>query len=140
MTSNVEVITGRDTGASMMYMQVDTQEAYCFATIDYGFGNVTDEDDIPDLEAPTECEDKEKVSELKINCASEAWLSNERHEDQHNDVEPLMSVNGIEVDYESHNDAAFVQIELGLEDKDVEEREGLSQIGLTLQALNSPNM
>jgi hypothetical protein len=51
-----------------------------------------------------------------------------------------MSVNGIEVDYESHNDAAFVQIELGLEDKDVEEREGLSQIGLTLQALNSPNM
>ena len=33
-------------GASMMYMQVDIQEAYCFANIDYG--NVTDEDDISD--------------------------------------------------------------------------------------------
>ena len=38
-----------DTGASMMYMQVDIQEAYRFATINYGFGNVTDKDDIPDL-------------------------------------------------------------------------------------------
>ncbi len=61
-----------DTGASMMYMQVDIQEAYHFATIDYGFGNVTAEDGIPDLEAPTECEDEEKVSESKISCANEA--------------------------------------------------------------------
>jgi len=55
------------------YMQVDIQDAYHFATIDsdYRFGNVTDEDDIPDLEAPTECEDEEKVSELKASCASE---------------------------------------------------------------------
>ena len=50
-----------DTGASMMYIQVDIQEAYRFATIDYGFGNLTDEDDVPDLEAPTECEDEEKL-------------------------------------------------------------------------------
>ncbi len=56
-----------DTCASMMYMQyVDIQDAYRFATIDGDcrFGNVTDEDDIPELEAPTECEDKETVSEL----------------------------------------------------------------------------
>ena len=39
-----------------------------------------------------------------------------------------MSVNGIEVDYEFHNNAAFVQIELGLKDEDVEEREGLSRL------------
>jgi hypothetical protein len=46
----------------MMYIvQVDIQEAYRFATIDYGFGNLTDEDDVPDLEAPTECEDEEKL-------------------------------------------------------------------------------
>ena len=54
---------------------VDIQEAYLLATtipMNYGFGDVTDEDDIPDLEAPTECEDEEKVSELKTNCASEA--------------------------------------------------------------------
>ena len=54
---------------------VDIDEAYLSATIistDYGFGNVTDKDDIPDLEDPTECEDKEKVSELKTSCTSEA--------------------------------------------------------------------
>ncbi len=28
-----------DTGSSMMYMQVDIQEAYHFVTVDYGFGN-----------------------------------------------------------------------------------------------------
>ena len=63
-----------DTGASMMYMQcVDIQDAYHFTTIDgdYRFGNVTDEDDIPELEALTECEDKETVSELRASCASE---------------------------------------------------------------------
>ena len=42
-----------DTGASMMY-QADIQEAYCFSTIDgdvcnaFFFGNVADEDDIPE--------------------------------------------------------------------------------------------
>ncbi len=134
-----------DTGASIC-MQVDIQEAYLSTTIisiDYEFRNVIDEDDIPDLEAPTKCEDEEKVSELKTSCASEARLSNERHEDHHNDVEPLMSVNeddDIDVDYEFHNDVAVVQIELGLEDEDVEEAEGLSLIRPTLQALNSPNM
>jgi hypothetical protein len=54
-----------------------------------------------------------------------------------------MSVNeddDIDVDYEFHNDVAVVQIELGLEDKDVEETEGLSLIRPTLQALNSTNM
>jgi hypothetical protein len=51
-----------------------------------------------------------------------------------------MGANDVEVDYEFHNDTAFVQVELCLEDKDVEETEGLSQIRPTLQALNSPNM
>jgi hypothetical protein len=46
----------------------------------------------------------------------------------------------VKVDYEFHNDAAFVQIELGLEVADVEEVQGLSEIRPTLQALNSPNM
>jgi hypothetical protein len=134
-----------DTGASIC-MQVDIQEAYLSTTIisiDYEFRNVTDEDDIPDLEAPTKCEDEEKVSELKASCASEARLSNKRHEDHKNDVKPLMSVNednDVDVDYEFHNNVAVVQIELGLKDKDVEETEGLSLIRSTLQALNSLNM
>ena len=80
------------------------------------------------------------MSELKTSCASEARLSNERHRDHDNDVEPPMSGNDVEVDYEFCNDAAFVQVELSLEDKDVEETEGLNQIRPTLQALNSPNM
>jgi hypothetical protein len=131
-----------DTGASMIYtmLQVDIQEVYHFATIDNGFGNVTDEDDIPDLEAPTECEDEEKVSELKSSCTSEARLSNERHEDHDDDVEPPKSEDNVEVDYEFHNKTAFVQVEFGLEDEDVEETEGLSLIRPTLQALNSLNM
>jgi len=99
-----------DTGASMMYMQVDIQE------------------------------DEEKVSELNTSCAHEAQLNNETHEHHGDDVEPLMIVNDVEVDYEFHNDAVFVQVELSLEDEDVEETEGLSQIRPTLQALNSPNM
>ena len=104
---------------------------------------MTDEDDIPDLEAPTECEDKEKVSELKTSCESEAQMSNERHEDHGNDVELSMSVNDVEGDYEFHNDTAFVQVEIGLKDKDVEveETEGLSQIRPTLQAfIRNPRM
>jgi hypothetical protein len=47
-------------------MQVDIEEAYVLApivSIDYGYGNVTDDEDILDLETPTECEDKEEVSE-----------------------------------------------------------------------------
>jgi hypothetical protein len=44
------------------------------------------------------------------------------------------------VDYEFHNNIAFVQIELRLEEEDVEEVQGLSQIWPTLQALDSPNM
>ncbi len=46
----------------------------------------------------------------------------------------------VEVDYEFHNDVAFVQTELGLKEEDVEEVQGLSQIGPTLQASDSPNM
>jgi hypothetical protein len=42
----------------------------------------------------------------------------------------------VEVDCEFHNDAALVQIELGLEVADVEEVQGLSQIRPRLQALN----
>jgi hypothetical protein len=126
--------------ATMSFLDID--EAYLSATIistDYGFGNVTDKDDIPDLEAPTECEDEEKLSESNASCASEARLSNERYEDHDDDVEPPMSANDVKVDYEFHNDAAFVQVELSLEDEDVEEK-SLSQIRPTLQALNSPNM
>jgi len=95
---------------------VDIQDAYCFATIDgdYRFGNVTDEDDIPELETPTECEDKEKVSELRATCASVIRLNNEGHEDHDNDVEPLMSTDEVEVEYEFHNNTAFVQVEFGL--------------------------
>ena len=51
-----------------------------------------------------------------------------------------MSVNEVEVDYEFHNDTAFVQVELSLEDEDVEETKGLSHIRPTLQALNLPNI
>jgi len=51
-----------------------------------------------------------------------------------------MSTDKVEVEYEFHNNTAFVQVEFGLEDKDAEETEGLSQIRPTLQALNSPNM
>jgi hypothetical protein len=122
---------------------VDIEAAHVLAkiaSIDNGFGNVTDKDDIPDLEAPTECEDKEIVSELKTSCASEARLSNKRHEDHDNDVEPPKSVDDVEVDYEFHNDAALVQVEFNLKDEDFEETKGLSQIRPTLQALNSPNM
>jgi len=121
---------------------VDIQDAYRFATIDgdYRFGNVTDEDDIPELEALTECEDKETVSELRASCASEVRLSNEGHKDHDDDVEPPMSTAKVEVEYEFDNNAASVQVEFGLEDEDVEETEGLSQIRPTLQALNSPNM
>jgi hypothetical protein len=102
--------SGHSRGLSLDYYNI---------SIDYEFGIVTDEDDIPDLEAPTECEDEEKVSELKASCASEARLSNKRHEDHNNDVEPLMSVNeddDVDVDYEFHNNVAVVQIELGLKD------------------------
>jgi len=77
---------------------------------------------------------------LKASCASEVRLSNERHEDHDNDGEPPMSADDVEVEYKFDNNTAFVQIEFGLEDEDVEEAEGLSQIKPTLQALNSPNM
>jgi hypothetical protein len=80
------------------------------------------------------------VSELKTSCANEAQLNNKRHEDHNNDVEPLTSENDVEVDYEFHNNASLVQVELNFEDKDIEETKGLSQIKPTLQALNSPNM
>jgi hypothetical protein len=46
----------------------------------------------------------------------------------------------VEVVYEFHNNAAFLQIELGLEEADVQEVQGLSEIRPTLQALNTPNM
>ena len=49
---------------------VEEKHLLSFIDIDYEFGDVTDEDDILDLEAATECEDEEKVSELKISCAN----------------------------------------------------------------------
>jgi hypothetical protein len=84
----------------------------------------------------------EDVSESRASCASKASLLKE-HKDHDDDVEPLMSTsddNEAEVDYEFHNNAAFVQIELGLEEADVKEVQGLSQIRPMLQGLNSPNM
>ncbi len=87
-------------------MQVDIEEAYILApivSIDYGLGNVTDDEDIPELETPTECEDEEEVSEWKAGCSSEASLHHKGHEDHNNDAEPPMSVyedNDIEVEYE----------------------------------------
>jgi hypothetical protein len=51
-----------------------------------------------------------------------------------------MSTDKVEVEYEFHNNTAFVQVEFGLKDKNVEETKGLSQIRPTLQALNSLNM
>jgi hypothetical protein len=125
-------------------VQVDIEAAYLSApitSIDYGIGNVTDYDDIPDLETPTKSDDEE-VFEWKASCSSKASLQHKGHEDHNNDVEPSMSVyenNDVEVDYEFQDNAEFVQIELGLEETDVEEVQGLSQIRPTLQALNSPN-
>jgi hypothetical protein len=83
---------------------------------------VTDHKDIPDLETPTECED-EDVSETRASCASKASLFKE-NEDHNDDVEPPMSTsndNEVEVDYEFHNNATFVQIELGLKEANIEE-------------------
>jgi len=51
-----------------------------------------------------------------------------------------MSTDKVEVEYEFHNNTAFIQVEFGLEAEDVEETEGFSQIRPTMQALNSPNM
>jgi hypothetical protein len=102
---------------------------------------VTDHEDIPDLETPTECKD-EDVSESRASCTSKASLFKE-NEDHDDDLEPPMSTSDedeVEVDYEFHNDAAFVQIELELKEADVEEVQGLSEIRPKLQALNSPNM
>jgi hypothetical protein len=141
-------------------MQVDIEEAHASApivSIDYGLGNVcysshnfghsrgvwNNDEDILDLETPTECEDKEEVSEWKAGCSSKASLPHKGHENHNNDMEPLMNVykdDDVEVEYEFHNNVAFVQIELGLEEEDVEEVQGLSQIRPTLQTLNSLNM
>ncbi len=104
---------------------------------------MTDDEDILELETPTECEDEEEVLEWKAGCSSKASLHREGHEDHNSDVEPPMSVyedNNVEVEYEFHNNVAFVQNELELEEKDVEEVQDLSQIQTTLQVLNSPHM
>ncbi len=52
-------------------MQVDIEAAYVSAPItfiDYGFRNVTDYEDILDLETPAECDDEE-VSKWKASCS-----------------------------------------------------------------------
>jgi hypothetical protein len=97
----------------------DIEEAYVFVlitSIDNGFKNETDHKDISDSE-------EEDVSESKASCASKA-SSLKKNEDHNNDVEPLMIISDdeeVEVDCEFHNGAAFVKIELGLEESDVEE-------------------
>ena len=119
-----------DTGASIS-MQVDIQEAYVMShivSIDYGFKNVINNEDLPDLETPTECDkDEEKVREGKADCSSEASLHNKEHKDHDDNIRHLLSTDeddDIEVDYEFHNDAAFVHTELGLKEEDVEESKG----------------
>ncbi len=70
-------------------------------------------------------------------------MHNKESEDHNDDMGSLMNADEadeIEVDYKFHNNTACVQIELGLEEEDVEELKGISQIRPTLQALNSPNM
>ena len=67
------------------------------------------------------------------SCASEVQLSKKGHEDHDDDMEPPMSTDEVEVEYEFDNNTAFVQFEFGLEDKDVEEKEqGLSLTRPTL--------
>jgi hypothetical protein len=76
-------------------MQVDIEEAYVSAlivSIDYGLVNVTDDEDIPELETPTECEDKEEVSNRKAGSSSKPSLHHEGCDDHNDDVEPPMSV------------------------------------------------
>jgi hypothetical protein len=129
-------------------MQVDIEEAYVsapIASIDYGFENVcysslkfghlrggwNNEEDIVDLETPTECEDKEEVSKWKAGCSSKASLHHKGHEDHDNDVEPPVSVyedNDIKVHYNFHKNVAFVQIELGLKEEGVEKVQGLCKL------------
>jgi hypothetical protein len=80
------------------------------------------------------------VLKWKTSCSIKASLHNKEHEDHNDDVGYPMNVNEddeIEVDYKFHNNAAFVQIKLGLKEEDVEELKGMSQIRPTLQALNS---
>jgi hypothetical protein len=134
-----------DTGASIC-IQVDIQDTYVSApimSIHYGFPNLTDDEDHPDLETTTECEEEEKVLKWKTGCSSEASLHIKEREDHDDDVGSSMNDDEddeIKEDYKFHNDAAFVQIELGLEEEDVEELKGISKIRPTLQALNLPNM
>jgi hypothetical protein len=48
---------------------------------------------------------------LNTGCSSKASLHSKRHEDHDDDLEPLMSANeddDLEVDYEFHNNIAFV--------------------------------
>ncbi len=62
---------------SICVTTVGIEEAYVSApivSIDYGLGNVTDDDNILELETPTECESKEEVSEWKSGCSSKASL------------------------------------------------------------------
>ena len=70
-----------------------------------------------------------------VNLCDKVILAKE-NEDHNDDVGPLISVdedNDVEVDYDFHNDGAFVQIELGLREEDIADMKGLSQIRPTLQ-------
>jgi len=91
---------------------------------------------------------------IKINCWKKNPLLNLRNskarkpkagvaaEEEHllSFMDILDCADEVEVDYEFHNNVAFVQVELGLDDEDVEDTEGVSQIRPTIQALNSPYM
>ncbi len=66
-----------DTGASIC-MQVDIQEAYVLTPIvpiDYGFGNMIDDEDLPNLETPTECENNQKVLKWKEVCTTKNMMT-----------------------------------------------------------------
>jgi hypothetical protein len=77
------------------------------------------------------------VLKWRTGCSSKASLHNKNHEDHNDDVESPMNMDKddkIKVDYEFHNNAEFMQIELVLEEKDVKVLKGISQIRPTLQA------
>ena len=106
-----------------MCMQVDIQDVYIsnlIVSVDYGFGhgfgNVIDDEDLQDLETPTECEDEDEVFQWKAGCASEAGLRHKvEHEDRDDDTGPPMNIesnhNGeVDCNCKFHNDASFVHI------------------------------
>ncbi len=86
-----------DTGASIC-IQLDIQDAYIstqITSIDYGFTNVTDDEEhlYLEIETTSKCEYKEKVLKWKTGCSSKASLHNKEHEDHNDDVGLSININ-----------------------------------------------